>query len=565
MLLPTPDAQWIAVRRGRAVSVVAGIAPPPDDLTQTAAPGSLVLEHDDIDLAVVGPPNSLVAVVRGAQPRVVLYEMPSLEAAATLALDVAMRLAATTGPRLAVTSADGKRLLVVRVMGRALSAQAIEPGAAVEFVAGLERHQLLVGSIRKLEVFDAVSSRPLLRLQLQIPPPPRTIGVAQGHLWVTCPGSDELLSYRLSDGRPFRQHAGSPIEHVVCSPTSPVLVLVTARGLLRLHCFAHTLAAFDSPWRHGAPLAQLVAGDDLNLIGGTGEVWRIPIGGSAAATLEPVVESAIAPPIGPQSAADRLRALRDRPSDAREPFVPAPERVPNDPTAAIPHAEPQPPRHDTAMVSHRDWRDPIATYGAELAAGTAATTRPDPWRTAPNELAALADRLDLAESARNALLALYGVYLVGEPALSIAQLARILGAWAEPLGQGELGALAMVRRHCGRVSLRAAVTAMLDGSPPRAIRVVGSGTATGPRGIVRVARAGRSNEAIETELAVRLGTIAVIDGRVGAGVLEARLHGTTAVALAPPNARPSPWPRDAGLIVVADATAAEWIAALPTA
>jgi len=45
--------------------------------------------------------------------------------------------------------------------------------------------------------------------------------------------------------------------------------------------------------------------------------------------------------------------------------------------------------------------------------------------------------------------------------------------------------------------------------------------------------------------------------------LEARLHAATAVAFSPLQARPQPWPRDAGLIVVVDGVPSDWIAALP--
>ena len=77
----------------------------------------------------------------------------------------------------------------------------------------------------------------------QLPPPPRTVGAAQGHLWATRPNSDEVFVYRLSDGRPFRHYAGAPIREVICHPASPLIVLVTPRGLVRLHCFAHSAAA----------------------------------------------------------------------------------------------------------------------------------------------------------------------------------------------------------------------------------------------------------------------------------------------------------------------------------
>jgi hypothetical protein len=94
--------------------------------------------------------------------------------------------------------------------------------------------------------------------------------------------------------------------------------------------------------------------------------------------------------------------------------------------------------------------------------------------------------------------------------------------------------------------------------------VVG-GAATTPRsGATRLWRDGKSDAAIEAELATSLGRIAVIEGGAARGLLEARLHDATAVALAPPLVRPLPWPRDTGLIVVADPPAPAWVAALPS-
>ena len=144
-----------------------------------------------------------------------------------------MRLAAVSGQRLVLLSTDHKKVQIVRGAGRSLAPQTVDPRGPVEFAVGLERNQVLLGLLRKLEVWDAVSGRPLLRLQLQLPPPPRTVGAAQGHLWVTRPGSDEVFIYRLSDGRPFRHYVGAPVEDVICHPSSPVVVLVTPRGVLR--------------------------------------------------------------------------------------------------------------------------------------------------------------------------------------------------------------------------------------------------------------------------------------------------------------------------------------------
>ena len=415
MIYTSPDAQWIAVRRGRAVTLVVGIPPatPPD---QPIEPGALTLDDDATEIAFVGAPSALVAI---SATRVVLHQLPSLEATAVLALDAPMKLAAITGPRFALVGADGKRVLVVRVAGKTLLGQVIDHATPLELVVGLDRNQLLFGIMRRLEVWDAVSARPVLRLQLQLPPPPRNVGAAQGHLWATRPGSDEIFLYRLSDGRPFRHHAGSAIEDVVCHPASPVLILVTARGLVRLHCFAHSLALVDAPWQRGDALAQLVSGSDLFLVGDT---WRV--------------------------------AITTTQSGDRIPVVPA----------APPSPSPSPPQpQPTTSERGPEWRDALATIAGDVAAGTKIQTYPE---LADTQLGALAQRLALGAPAQRALIALYAVYLAGEPAVPIAQLARVLDDWSEPLGQGELAARALLRRRGGRVSLRPAVTDLLDGAAP---------------------------------------------------------------------------------------------------
>ncbi|HZJ66573.1 MAG TPA: hypothetical protein VFD36_23870 [Kofleriaceae bacterium] len=662
-------------------------------------------------------------------------------------------------------------------------------------------------------------------MQLALPPPPRLVGPAHGHVWVVRPGGDEALVCRLSDGRPFQHQVGASILDVVYHAASPLLILVTARGLVRLHCFAHALTLIESPWLPGAALAQLVVGEDIALLGMAehdDEPWRVPIAGANAPPLtlespdthsDPLVGAldrprgvrhrmfelhdsapqrsrerddfaarfppAAADPLdsghdagrattagldterpeaarfdtgrtdpargdsarsdsGPPGAAhfDTRRAEIDRGDTARSDFgrpgaarfdmahleadggdggrsdtgrqgaarfgIGSTEADGGDaarsdtgrPGAArfdMAHLEadggdagrsdsgrpesarfdigrtesergdggrPEGARHgrpeiarldlgrgdvgraDVARVSldggnagdaengraslwradaarfdmgrsdagrpggwrgntgqpeargsedwrsgldagrsdagrsdagrgeaelrgdggAGEWREVLAAFGEELARGGVAEV---PGVESETELGQLADRLGLGAAARRALVVMYGVYLVGEPALAIARLAAMVGEWGEALGRGDLGSLAMLRRRGGRVALRSAVTDVLDGVGPRAIRLVGDGTAHARPGAVRMARDGRADEVIERELAAQLGRIAVIDGGATRAVLEARLHGATAVALTAPAVRPLPWPRDAGLIVVTEASAPAWAAALP--
>lgn len=520
MLTTSLDGQWAIVRRGREVTLLAKAAAP--------VLGRITLDDDDVDIAFAGPPTVLVAVTRGPNgAKVVLHQVPNLEAVARLDLDQPMRIASITGPRVVLVSRDGTSIKLLRVAARALAWTTIDPGGAIEFSVGLDRNQILFGLPKKLEVWDAVAARPLHRLQLQLPPPPRAVGTAAGHLWVTRPGTDEMVVYRLSDGRPFEHYAGALIEDVVSHPASPLIVLITGRGLVRVHCFAHSLASLETPWRPGIPLAQLVVGNDISLIGigaADDEPWRLPIGTVGAVAGEP-------PP----------------------PSVPSATAKETSKPSAAPAAQPV----------DRAWRDPIASFGLDL---LRSVRHEVPVVPIDSELGDLAHRMALPPAARRTLIALYATYLVGTPALSIAQLARMLSDWTEPLGQGELAALAMITRRGGKVALRRAVTDYLDGLPPRAIRLVG-GAATAPRpGVQRLARDGKSDAAIETELAAQLGRIAVLHGSSSRGVLEARLHGATLVALTFPEQEPEPWPRDAGLVVVGDADVPSWVVAFaPTA
>ncbi|HMG19960.1 MAG TPA: hypothetical protein VK607_01540, partial [Kofleriaceae bacterium] len=199
MITTSPDGQWAAVKRGREVVLLAGGAGP--------ATSRVELPTEEADLVLVGPPSVLAVVTRGAAVdgtpcnRVVLYQPPYLDAVAGHELDAPMRIAGLTGSRIVLVSLDAKSVIIVRVAGRALAIQSVDPGSPVEFAVGIERNQVLFGLLRKLESWDAVSGRPLLRMQLPLLPPPRVVGPAYGFLWVTRPGTDDIVVCRLSDGR----------------------------------------------------------------------------------------------------------------------------------------------------------------------------------------------------------------------------------------------------------------------------------------------------------------------------------------------------------------------------
>jgi len=427
-LASSPDGQWVAIHRGYDIALLAGGSGPPV--------GRVDIGTDDADVAFVGPPSMIAVVVRNVAPRVMLYQPPSLEVVARHDLDVPMRIGAITGPRIVLVSQDNKKLVIIRVAAAALASQTVDLDAPLDFVVGLEKNQLLIGFPKKLEVWDATTGRPVLRMQLQLPPPPRTVGAAQGHIWVTRPSTDDVLVYRLSDGRPFRHVIGAAPVDVVANPLSPVVVFGTTRGLVRMHCFAHSLTVLDAPWTPGIPIAQLAVGEDISLLGlpeNATEPWRIPIAGDGAPAIPAPPPETDFSETTHESVAS-FRSLRDRvatpiPAPIPEPILARSSRT-TGPVQAIPAGP--------------NWREAFAAVGAQLLEGGTPDLMPPMDNTA---LADLADRMLLRPRAIRTLVALYGLYLVGEPELSIADLAQLLGDWSEPLGTGELGGLGLLRGH----------------------------------------------------------------------------------------------------------------------
>src|SRR5580692_3332310 len=168
-LASSADGQWAVAQHGRiATWLPRGAAP---------AAGELVLDRDDVELVFVGAPVALVALAR-----------------------------ADNATRLALLAPDGQHLTIVRAAARAFAQHTIDVGAPFDVVVGMPRDQLMIGLPKELKVWDAVSGKPLMKIALALPPPPRLVGTAAGHVWAIRPGGSEVFVYRLSDGRPFRHH-----------------------------------------------------------------------------------------------------------------------------------------------------------------------------------------------------------------------------------------------------------------------------------------------------------------------------------------------------------------------
>jgi hypothetical protein len=572
------DGHWALRRIGlRAAWLARGAEPAVGDI-ELDRPS----DANDLDLALVGPPTALVVATRvGTTTRIALYEPPPaeepprFEPTARLELDGRLRLVAATGPRLAFAGPDHQHVRVVRAAPHALAHQTIDLGLPFDVATGMPRDQLMFALPKEVKVWDAVSGKPLMKLALALPPPPRIVGTAAGHVWAMKPAGTEVFVYRLSDGRPFRHPIGVRIDHVIAHAMSPVLVLVTERGLVRLHCFAHSVTLIDRPSGAGSAdgvpvvpseLAQLVVGDDISLLGLTEhepEPWRVAIGG-AGAPLVPVAEPEPAQPL--VTAADKLRALRasqDVPgaSTSELPVLPvaAAGSVPIEMPAPLARAERESSSAPRTFPLAESWRDGLARYAGELVRGiaTAPPAAPD-----DSELARLASELGVSSAARRALTALYALYLVGEPTIAIARAAHIIGDWNEVLGRGELSRLAMLKRRGGKVALRTAVTDVLDGAPPRAVRII-DGARCDREGAFRVSREGRSDPEIERALSAQLGRLAIATGDPSRAVIEARLRGATCVAFSTPPEPPSPWPAGACLVLVLYASPSAWLADVP--
>ncbi|MCX5745915.1 MAG: hypothetical protein NT062_25845, partial [Proteobacteria bacterium] len=427
-LVTSADGQWIVVRRDLTLTLHERGGGP-------AIATTMLDDASDVEIVAVGPPA--LFVVR-AGTALAVFLPPTLECIAIAKLEAPMSMATVTGQRIAMLSADGKQLRLVRAAGRALAMHALDVGSPIEFAVGLDRNQVLFGLHRKLEVWDAASGRPLLRLQLQLPPAPRMIGAAHGHLWATKVGGDEVFIYRLSDGRPFRHPVGAPIERVIGHLGSQVIVVVTKNGLVRVHCLAHSVEMLELPdpsMRDHALGLLATTPDDVALVGcgdGVDAVpWRAPLSGLAT-TPEP------------------------------EPAVARPAPIPtHTPLAALAQGGPAaPPATSSSLASgasatETEARIAIAAYGVALIAAARRELEPreakepresrglgldgerrqpahesrviePPSVDADSTIGSLVARLGLGPAARRALFALYGYHLNGERA-AIAPLARGLG------------------------------------------------------------------------------------------------------------------------------------------
>ena len=501
-LAASPDGAWIARKAGARLSL--------HPAARLADAATVELDTDDFDLTFAGPPDQLVAVVRGPiATQVLLYNPPDLEIAARGELDGRAELQGVSGPRLALIAGEHRKLALVRCAPRALVVQPTDSEPMIENVVGLEDNKLLVCWAKKLEQWDAVLRRAMLRLNLPLPPAPRLLGAAKGAFWSAHVGGDSVYAYRASDGRAFEHRIGGAVVSVASHLHSPTLVVATAHDLVRIHIFAHTTVSMGN--RGAAALAQAVTPAGEATIYGCDDgdaLWRASLAEGASIEREQIATR-------PRGIV--LDAIGAKPPVSR---VTKPAR--------------------TTGEAARGWRADLVgwTEGAlarETKSGFAPQPIDDPAIPFDAALSVLGDRI--APTARRALALCYGAWLRGAPRTAVATVASVLGggdeAWAEALGAGTLGAHGWVTVEAGAIGLHPVVARHLDGAPPQAVALRGEPPAREPpRGVV-IARM-----PIDTVGDV-LGAIAIL--RAGAslddGALEARL--ADAVLVVPLGAAPA--------------------------
>lgn len=508
MELHSGDPEWVVVQRGDTFTLL-------DNLNQ--AHGDLELPHRAPGATMLFCNGSIVvAQTIDDQTTISALSIPGLAVAAQLPLPGTWSMCCVTGQRVALLAANGQRVALIRVASKALSLIEFELGAPAEFVLPLEKQQILIGTGKKLEAYDALTGRPTMRVNVALPPAPRTLGTAQGHLWITRPGSDSLLIVRLSDGRTFPHVVGAEPLHSYSDLRSPYLVIQTAQGLCRLHCFAHSLVAIGTPAADAYTLQP--NGDETVLVGmadNDATPWRASL------------------------ATNNIMSVAPSPSMGGAALGPATTHVGS---AAVAPTRP--------FVSSA-WRSKLATFEA---ANDTATLR---TLVAPDSgLARWCASAGFGDQALQTVAYLYARYLRGALPLPAAELAHWLGdhdaAWQESLGHGELATHGLIEHSTAGVALRFIAGRFFDDAPLSLSIRRGTRCRTAPTG--HWWQCATSNPAADLDgLVADLGAIAVVGDPTTAALVEAHLHGlpaivsgdATTIGLAVANA-----PRNACIIVL---------------
>ncbi|MBP9088515.1 MAG: hypothetical protein KBG15_20505, partial [Kofleriaceae bacterium] len=322
---------------------------------------------------------------------------------------------------------------------------------------------------------------------------PRSVGSAQGHLWITRPGFESLTIVRLSDGRMFPHVLGAEPQRVYADLQSPYLVIATSRGLVRLQCFAHTLTAL------GTPPAQVWAlqpnGNDTMLLGMTADdktPWRAMLATNQAVIAQAQTNAALPEPTVAVSA-----------SPVRAVWPPTP------------------------MVA-TSWRSQLAAV--DVVSGDLTARR----GVVPSQstLVQWCLAVGCSDIAIAAIILLYAHHLRGTARVSMSEAARCLGdqdnAWHEVLGHGDLAAHGLLDISGAGLALTSAARRFFDDFQPNNLLCHG----TGPRQLrpgIYWSPGGPVLATTLLQLATQLGGLAVLPQATVEAITAAHLRGLTVV------------------------------------
>lgn len=483
------DPEWAVVQRDQIFSLF--------DATNTVV-GELELQHVAAELPILFCNGHVLAIQHDAETTTVTaLTIPNLTPSAQLQLPGRWLPKCVTGQRIALLAESGLKIAIVRVAARALAVIEFDIGAPAEFVLALDKQQILVGSGKKLEAFDALTGRPMMRVNVNLPAAPRNVGSAQGHLWITRPGADSLTVVRLSDGRVFPHVIGAEPLSVYSDLHSPYVVIATERGLVRLQCFSHTMVALGTP--PASVWALQPNGNDTMLLGmGVDDPgpWRAGLANSNAAVTPAHTVEALTSSSPAQSAQGNVALVRTmRP----------------------------PPRSATTS-----WRSQLAAVDLEpgnLAAQRAAVP-------ADSTLLQWCSASACSDIATSLIVVLYARYLHGAAPLPLREAARCVGdhdaAWHEVLGHGDAAGHGLLDHSSAGLSLTLAGSRFFDDCVPCSLlrrgngpRVLGPGIYWSPLG---------ADLAVTLQqLAERIGTFDIVASASPSSITEACLHGATVV------------------------------------
>ncbi|HEY7957295.1 MAG TPA: hypothetical protein VII38_18440 [Polyangia bacterium] len=442
------------------------------------------------------------------------FTVPGLEPAGQLELTGLVRPTAFVADRILVCDDAGDHPRMVTVAPRLFTVDPIALREPVHAAVGTENAKLLVMARDQVESWDPMLRRALSRINLPVTKV-RQVGFAARwkFLWVASAAGIEV--FRFSDGRlQVRIDLGQRFVAADGHPDSARLVVATRSGEQPIELEEIDLVreerrklavtelgggAASFCLVEGATPAVVLADSDARV-----EFHPLEAQASGASALPPKRPRSATPPVAvragdvAQPLSDAFGGWRARlgGSDKDERRATAAARAePRSPSATlVPDEVSEPELTDakssgeiarraeaggaagsiesaadflSAPAPAENWRATLVAWGAQVLARDEPAAAPPALILADegSAFATLATELSLGPHARAVLAMLYAARLVGRvQGLPIATVARVDGPdWIEALGTGELAAAELVRIRRGRLKLRGAAAAFLDG------------------------------------------------------------------------------------------------------